>query len=152
MNRMLHRIWIARPPELVLAYASTPGLWPEWHPASLRLDPGAERPLGRGETFEEDIRTAGRDDHLSWVVEESEPGRVWAARALSRNNGARILVRYRVSASEGGTEFQRDLEYELPGIGLRVLNALFLRRRIDAESRLSLLQLKQRVEANARRS
>lgn len=147
MNRMQHDVLIARPPQAVLDYASTPALWPEWHPASLRLDPGAEHPLRAGETFEEDIKTAGRDDHLSWVVSECEPGRVWAARARSRNNGADIFIRYRCEPAGEGTRFVRELEYALPGVWLRLLNALFLRRRIDAESRLSLQQLRQRMEA-----
>jgi len=152
VNRMQHHIQIACAPAQVYDYASTPALWPEWHPASLRLEPGADRPLTLGETFEEDIKTAGRDDHLSWKVTECEPGRIWAARAISRNHGARIFVRYRFAASNGGTAFQRELEYELPNVWLRLLNLVLLSRRIDAESRLSLQQLKQRAEANARRA
>lgn len=149
MNRMQHEIHIARPAALVFAYASTPALWPQWHPASLRVEPGAEHPLAAGATFEEDIKTSGRDDHLSWVVSECEPGRVWAARAASRNSQARIFIRYRFEPAPGGTRFVRELEYELPGLWLRLANVLLLRRRIDAESRLSLQQLKQRCEAQA---
>lgn len=148
MNRMQHEIRIARAPAEVFAYAATPALWPEWHPASLRLEPGADHPLTVGETFEEDIKTAGRDDHLSWVVEESQPGQVWAARARARNNGARIFIRYRFHAEGDGTRFVRELEYQLQGVLLRIANVLLLRRRIDAESRLSLQQLRQRLEAH----
>ena len=146
MNRMQHSIHIAAAPRAVLDYASTPALWPEWHPASLRLDPGAEHPLTLGERFEEDIKTAGRDAHLIWVVEECEPGRLWAARAQA-DNGADIFVRYRVAAANGGTAFTRELEYTLANPFLRLLNVLVLGRRIDAESRLSLQQLKQRMES-----
>lgn len=146
MNHMTHNIWIGRPPEAVYRYATTPALWPEWHPASLRLKPGADHPMIQGETFEEDIRTAGKDGHLSWVVEESKAGETWSARAQA-DNGARIMIRYRFAASEGGTAFQRDLEYELPSLALRIANKLVLKRRIDAESRLSLNQLKQRMES-----
>ena len=146
MNRMQHSIHIAAAPRAVLDYASTPALWPEWHPASLRLEPGAEHPLTLGERFEEDIKTAGRDAHLSWVVEECEPGRLWAARAQA-DNGAGIFVRYRVAEAAGGTSFARELEYTLANPLLRLLNLLVLRRRIDAESRLSLQQLKQRMES-----
>lgn len=146
MNRMQHSIHITATPRAVLDYASTPALWPEWHPASLRLAPGAEHPLTTGERFEEDIKTAGRDAHLVWNVEECEPGRLWAARAQA-DNGADILVRYRVAAAGGGTDFTRELEYTLANPFLRLLNLLVLRRRIDAESRLSLQQLKQRMES-----
>lgn len=146
MNYMRHEIRIARAPADVFAYATTPGKWPEWHPASLRLDPGADHPLKLGEQFEEDIKTAGRDDHLSWIVTECEAPGVWAARALARNNRAKIFIRYRFTADGNGTAFQRELEYELPNFLLRLLNALFLRQRIEVESKLSLQQLRQRLE------
>jgi uncharacterized protein YndB with AHSA1/START domain len=148
MNRMQHEIRIARPPAEVFAYATTPALWPEWHPASLRLQPGAEKPLGVGATFEEDIRTAGREGHLSWVVEECEAGARWAARARA-DNGAGIFIRYRFEPEASGTRFVRELEYTLPNLLLRLANTLVLRRRIDAESRLSLQQLKERLERTA---
>ncbi len=50
MTRMQHRIEIARGPEATLAYAASPGLWPEWHPSSLRVD-GAAGPLPAGTRF-----------------------------------------------------------------------------------------------------
>ncbi|MEW5501289.1 SRPBCC family protein, partial [Pseudomonas aeruginosa] len=66
MTRMQHRIEIARGPEATLAYAASPGLWPEWHPSSLRVD-GASGPLPAGARFEEDIHAGGRAGHLSWT-------------------------------------------------------------------------------------
>lgn len=147
MSRMQHETWIAREPQAVFDYTTRPTSWLEWHPAALGFQPGADRPLRKGERFEEDVRTAGGKGRLSWLVEECERPLIWAARAKA-SNGAIIFVRYRYAAKDDGTVFQRELEYQLPNLFLRLLDVLILRRRFDAESKLSLQKLKQALEAS----
>jgi len=144
-TRLFHRIRIAHPPQQVFDYVTTPALWPEWHPSSLRLGTGADRPLKAGTHFEEDVRTAGREGHLRWQVRRCEPPRLWVADA-EVDNGAQLTLSYRVSPDDHGALFERELVYTLPHVFLRVLNLLLLRRRIARESALSLQQLKQRLE------
>lgn len=144
-TRMVHSIAIARAPEAVYEYACAPGHWPQWHPSSLRLYGETDRALGAGATFEEDIRAGGRTGHLRWTVVAAAPPRTWSARA-EVDNGARLALTYRFGAASDGCAFERELVYELPSAWLRVLNALVLRKRIDAESRLSLERLKARLE------
>jgi len=144
-TRMLHAITIARPPEAVYDYACAPAHWPRWHPSSLRLYGAVDAPLAAGATFEEDVRAGGREGHLSWTVEDAVRPSRWIARAAV-DNGARLTLAYRFAASPAGTAFERELAYELPGTLLRVLDVLVLRRRIAAESALSLAQLKACVE------
>jgi uncharacterized protein YndB with AHSA1/START domain len=97
MTRLVHRIYIARPPADVFRYVSTPARWPEWHPSSLRLEPGAERPLPAGARFAEDIRAGGREAHLSWVVRESRPGRRWVAGAVAADGSLSLTLTYELS-------------------------------------------------------
>lgn len=144
-TRLFHRIRIARPPQQVFDYATTPARWPEWHPSSLRLEPGAEQPLKAGARFEEDVRAGGRAGHLRWQVRRCEPPRLWIADA-EVSNGAQLTLTYRISPDDGGVLFERELLYRLPNVVLRLLNQLLLRRRLTAESALSLQQLKQVLE------
>lgn len=114
MTRMQHRIEIAREPEATLAYAASPGLWPEWHPSSLRVD-GAAGPLPAGARFEEDIHAGGRAGHLSWTVVEYQPGHLWRANARG-DRGAAPAPELRMPAERGRHPLRAH-----PGIPLRRL-------------------------------
>jgi len=144
-TRLFHRVKIARAPREVFDYVTTPARWPEWHPSSLRLAPGADKPLKAGTRFEEDVRAGGREGHLRWQVRRCEPPRLWVADAET-DNGAMLTLSYRVSPDDHGALFERELVYSLPNVFLRLINLLLLRRRIARESALSLQQLKQVLE------
>jgi uncharacterized protein YndB with AHSA1/START domain len=142
---MLHSVMIDRPPEAVYDFACTPAHWPHWHPSSLRLFGSVDAPLAAGARFEEDVRAGGRSGHLVWTVEQAERARRWIATA-EVDNGARLRLGYQFAATATGTAFQRELVYDLPHLWLDLLNLLVLRRRIAAESALSLTQLRQTLE------
>lgn len=140
MTRQQHRIDIARDPISVLAYASTATRWPEWHPSSLKVD-GQPGPLHAGSRFEEDIHAGGRAGHLSWEVDEYLPGRRWSARAQG-DRGLELLLTYECASEGGGTRFVRTLEYRFSGRLMRLANRLLLKRRIEHESAVSMLALR----------
>ncbi len=141
MPQLQHQIHIAQPIEQVFDYVSTPARWPEWHPSSLRLEPGAETPLSVGSHFEEDISAGGREAHLSWTVIECQRPRIWIAKARA-DNGVTLRLEYRLTAEGGGTVFTRLLSYELPGLLLKLYNRVLGQRRIECESVQSLRQLR----------
>lgn len=145
MTRMQHRIEIAREPEATLAYAASPGLWPEWHPSSLRVD-GAAGPLPAGARFEEDIHAGGRAGHLSWTVVEYQPGHLWRANARG-DRGLHLRLSYECQPSVAGTRFVRTLEYRFDGWSMRLANLFLLRRRIERESEESMQRLRRVAEA-----
>lgn len=149
MTRLVNRVHIQRPCADVYRYVSTPAHWPEWHPSSLRLESGAERPLPAGARFEEEILAAGRKGHLSWVVREARPGRRWVAGAVAADGSLSLTLTYELSEAAGGTDFVRTLDYVMLRLGLKLLEPLLLRRRIAAESALSLEQLKTVMESRA---
>ena len=143
MTRMQHQTVIAGRPIEVLAYASTVSLWPQWHPSSLRID-GPKGPLHAGARFEEDIRAGGRDGHLNWEVQEYLPGRRWSARARG-DNGLSLVVTYECGAEGDGTRFTRTLEYQFSSLLMRMANRLLLKRRINHESAISMLALREKA-------
>ncbi|AOJ82838.1 sterol desaturase [Burkholderia savannae] len=144
-TRMRHEIDIARRPEDVLAYASTAACWPQWHPSSLRVD-GPAGSLAAGSRFDEDVRAAGRVDHLRWDVVRNEPGVIWQARAANAAGSLRILLTYECRGGAHGARFVRTLHYHSPNPLLRLANALVMRRRVERESAHSLMLLKRRLE------
>lgn len=143
---MRHEIDIARDRADVLAYASDASRWPQWHPSSLHVD-GPAGPLAAGSRFDEDVRAAGRVDHLHWDVVRTEPGALWQARASNEAGSLRILLTYECRRSAHGTRFARTLHYHSPNPLLRLANALVMRRRVERESAHSLTLLKRRLEA-----
>ena len=141
MTTMHHEIEIPAAPALVFDYATTPAFWPRWHPSSLELADGADRPLLRGERFEEDVKAGLRRQHLSWTVLECEPHVSWTA-AAQMSIGGQLRLQYRVTPSGKGTRFERTLTYELRSPLLRLYNRVVGHRVIARESRLSLQQLR----------
>lgn len=138
-NSQQHRIRIAQSAEHVLEYAAAPSHWPQWHPSSLRIY-GREGALFAGERFEEDIHAGGRAGHLRWDVLDYQPAQRWQASARG-DHGLQLLLTYECVAVEGGCEFVRTLEYGFDGWLMRVVNALFMRRRIERESQASMQAL-----------
>lgn len=140
MTRMQHSIDVDRTPEALLAYASSPRRWPEWHPSSLRVD-GDDGPLAAGARFEEDIRAGDREGRLRWDVVASEPRR-WVAKAAGDRHGLTLTLTYECLATSTGTRFVRTLDYAFEGWTMQLVDRLVLRRKIDRESADSLVRLR----------
>lgn len=138
-NRQRHHIRIALPAERVLDYAAAPIHWPEWHPSSLRIY-GRDGVLLAGECFEEDIHAGGRAGHLRWDVLDYQPAQRWQASAQGEH-GLHLLLTYECVAVEGGCEFVRTLEYGFDNWLMRLVNRLFMHRRVERESQASMRAL-----------
>lgn len=140
-THIYHVIEIQVPVQQVFDYACAPSHWPDWHPSSLKLYTNNAGVASIGTGFEEDVQAGGRTGHLVWTVTEFVNAQRWAGQAKV-DNGASLTVSYHFSATaNGGTLFERHLHYDLPSLALKVLNFLVLRRRITAESALSLQRL-----------
>jgi len=57
-TRITNSIAIARPPDAVFAYVTTPGNWPKWHPASKAVSGATDHSLVVGEKVTEDFIVA----------------------------------------------------------------------------------------------
>ena len=144
--RQQHVVDLSGTPEAVLDYARDASHWPEWHPSS-KVIYGVSGPLPAGATFEEDIESAGRLGHIAWRVTDYQPGRLWCAEAEDAQGRFWLRVTYLCAPLASGTRFERRMEYRVNGRLLRLLDALFLSRRTERESRQSLVELKRAWEA-----
>lgn len=136
-----------RPYAQVLAYASSPARWPEWHSQSAKVYVQSQLPLTQGETFEEDIQTALGHNHLTWTVVKSTDVS-WIAHAENQTNGSHIQLQYHVQALGDKTEFKRTLDYTLPNVAFVAINALYLKAKIEEKSEDALKNLQTAIRHN----
>jgi uncharacterized protein YndB with AHSA1/START domain len=146
MSRVVIRATIARSPEEVFSYVTTPGHWPEWHPSSLGVTGATDHSLAVGEQVTESFLVAGRRGKVIWTVREHEEPRRWVIFGQVQGGGTGTIT-YSLTPQDGGTAFEREFSYEMDNPLLALLDTLVLRRRIDAESTEALRRLKGRLES-----
>lgn len=146
MARIITAVVIGRPPEAVFAFATTPGHWPGWHPSSLAVTGAADHPAEPGDQVLEEFRVAGRRGRVVWTVREREAPRRWVIEGRVEGGGAGTIT-YRLTPHAGGTSFERELVYTVPGRWLALLDRFVLRRRVARESAEALRRLKAVLEA-----
>jgi uncharacterized protein YndB with AHSA1/START domain len=145
MSRVVTRATIMRSPEEVFAYVTTPGHWPEWHPSSLGVTGATDHSLAVGEEVTESFLVAGRKGSAHWTVREREEPRRWVIFGQVEGGGTGSIT-YTLTPQDGGTLFEREFTYAMSNPLLGLLDALVLRRRIEAESAEALRRLKERLE------
>jgi hypothetical protein len=144
MTCVVSTIRIRRDIADVFDFLTTPKNWPEWHPASISVAGSTDHSLTIGEEVTEEFVAAGRRGHTVWRVTAREAPYLW--RIESSASEASASITYRLHMESGTTVFERDMQYRFGRAWLIVLNALFLRRRMERESREALLRVKQILE------
>jgi hypothetical protein len=145
-TRIHSSVEIARDPDVVFAYVTTPANWPTWHPSSLAVSGAVDHPLDIGEQVTEDFLVAGRRGRAVWTVVESEAPERWviAGEVGGRPRGA---VTYTVQSANAGTRFDREFVYASPTLLFAVLNRLGIRAEVERESAEAVRRLKAVLEA-----
>jgi uncharacterized protein YndB with AHSA1/START domain len=141
MSRIVTAIDIEAPIARAFDYATTPANWPSWHPASLAVSGATDHSAAPGERVIEEIRTGGRDWRAVWTVRERQPPHRWAIEGAAAGGGSATLT-YRLTRAGARTRFERELVYCMPNLWLSILDRLFIRRRMAAESAEALRRLK----------
>jgi len=145
MTTIVTTATIDRPITEVFDYVTTPAHWLVWHPSSLDLHGATDHPLQVGEEVTEDFRVAGRRGSVTWkVIARQAPVR-WAIAGRVAAGGSGTIT-YTLSALDGGTAFRREFVYAMPNWFAELLDRLFIRRRIEAESGEAVRRLKQALE------
>jgi uncharacterized protein YndB with AHSA1/START domain len=140
--RIVTAIVIRAPIERVFDHATTAGNWPGWHPALHSVGGATDHSAAPGERITEEIRTDGRRWRAVWTVRERVPPHRWVIEGAAEGGGSAVIT-YRLTTTQGGgTRFERELVYEMPSGWLAVLDRLFIRRRMAAESAEALRRLK----------
>jgi len=145
-TRVANSIVIARQPDAVYAYVTTPANWPKWHPASLRVSGAIDHPLLPGEKVTEDYRVAGRSGQVVWTVAKRDVNREWVIEGEVDGQKAAVIT-YSLSPVAEGTRFQREFIYDSPNLLFSMFNRISIRERVEAESTQGVQNLKQQLEA-----
>ena len=139
---------IARTPADMFAYVTTPANWPTWHPSSIRVTGSVDHPLMLGEECTEEYVVAGRHGTCVWKVVERVLNQKWVITAAAEGGGEATIT-YSLSPAGDGTRFLRSMVYSMPNFFLGLLDTLFLRKRIQAESEEAVRRLKAALESRA---
>jgi uncharacterized protein YndB with AHSA1/START domain len=145
MTRILSQTRIERPPEVVFAYVTAPGHWPEWHPSSLGVR-GTLTSLEVGQEVIEAFRVAGRRGEVVWrcTLRQAPYNWVIEGQIVGRKMGG--VISYTLRPQAGGTHFLREFRYPRPNLWFALLDPLILRPRVRAESEEALRRLRKRLE------
>ncbi|MDF0528845.1 SRPBCC family protein [Tsukamurella sp. 8F] len=135
-----HERVVARTPDELYDFVTTPSTWLQWHPSVVRVTPPLDVPAREEATFTTEVRTPVGTGINAWTVGRCVPGREWHAQADMSIGGTTMLT-YRIAPHRDGALFTRTLEYRLRSPLLRVADRIVGRRRIDEESRESLDRL-----------
>jgi uncharacterized protein YndB with AHSA1/START domain len=145
-TRIMNSVIIARAPDDVFAYVTTPANWPKWHPASLAVAGATDHSLLAGEQVTEDFKVAGRTGKVVWTVQKRDAPQTWQIRGDVEGRDAGVIT-YTLSPVAEGTRFDREFVYDSPNLVFAALNRVSLRAQVEAESALAVANLKQRLEA-----
>lgn len=146
MTTIITQASIRRPIAEVFDYVTTPAHWRVWHPSSLGLHGATDHSLHIGEEVTEDFRVAGLKGSITWKVVAREAPTCWAI-AGTVSAGGTGAITYTLTQTAEGTLFRRQFDYTMPNRFAALLDRLFVRRRIDAESALAVNRLKQALES-----
>jgi uncharacterized protein YndB with AHSA1/START domain len=142
------RVSIARPPEVVFAYVTTPANWPTWHPSSLGVRGAVDHPLEIGERVSEDFLVAGHRGRAVWTVIAREAPRRWAIEGEVRGHHAGVVT-YTLTPWGAGTRFHRRFVYTSPTLLFALLNRVRFRALVEAESAEAVRRLQRALEPPA---
>jgi uncharacterized protein YndB with AHSA1/START domain len=136
---------IARPIGEVFEYVTTPAHWLVWHPSSRGLHGATDHSLKIGEEVTEQFSVAGRNGSVTWRVVARDPPLHWAISGQVAGGGTGTIV-YTLASNGDETAFRREFVYTMPNRFAELLDRLFVRRRIEAESVEAIKRLKHALE------
>ncbi len=147
--RIQNTIDIARSPDAVFGFVTTPATWQKWHPATLGVEGATDHSLVVGEQVIEDYRSGGVLNRTRWTVVECDAPQRWRIEGRGKF-GEEAAIAYTLTTISTGTRFERELRYRMPN-RLAAWLELFIRRQVAEESALALRQLKLVLEAETSR-
>jgi uncharacterized protein YndB with AHSA1/START domain len=107
-------IVLAAPPERVWATVMDPSLLERWVSTHDSVSGAGPGPVAEGDSFKQRLRLAGKAFDVEWTVVDADEPRVarWTGDGPA---GSRAEVTYRLEPEDGGTRFEYENEFALPG-------------------------------------
>ncbi|HLY32788.1 MAG TPA: SRPBCC family protein [Ktedonobacterales bacterium] len=146
MTRITSSISINAPIETVFDYVTTPGHWPEWHPSSVSVTGATNHSLAVGEQVEEAFLVAGRRGRVIWTVTERNAPRRWVINGKILDSPGGGVITYALTPTADGVAFDREFVYPTPNLLYALIDFVYIRSRIRAESAQAVQQLKRILE------
>jgi uncharacterized protein YndB with AHSA1/START domain len=146
MTTIVSQILIRQPAAAVFDCVTTPAHWLAWHLSSVALRGATDHSLDIGEQVTEDFRVAGRSGSVTWKVTVRDRPWRWAIAGKVAAGGSGTIT-YTLSQAGEGTAFRREFAYAMPNWFAALLDRLFIRRRITAESAQAMQRLKHSLES-----
>jgi uncharacterized protein YndB with AHSA1/START domain len=146
-TRIVNEIAIARPPQQVYDYVTTPANWPRWHPSSLAVRGATDHSLALGESVVEDFLVAGSRGTVTWTAVVREPPVRWSIEGKNVGSRGGGTVTYTLRPDGAGTRFERVLTYRMPNLLAAILDHFGIRERVAAESAEAVARLKAELES-----
>lgn len=140
-------VLLAAEPQRVWDTVMDPALLERWVTAHDSYEGAAAGPMSEGDEFTQKLRLARKSFKVRWrVVTAEEPGLArWSGEGPA---GSTAAVVYRLAAEEGGTRFEYENEFALPGGALgKAAGGLLAAAPGGREARRSLERLRTLLEA-----
>ena len=135
-TRITNTIVIARPPDTVFAYVTTPRNWPKWHPVSKAVSGATYHSLALGEKVTEDFAVAGHAGKVVWTVIKRDPPPEWIIEGDVDDHNAGTVAYWLTPVAEG-TRFERELIYPARNFLFAILNQISIKSR-SSKNRIRL--------------
>ncbi len=147
-TRIRNEIIIARQPDAVFTYVTTPGNWPKWHPASKAVSGAIDHSLAVGEKVTEDFVVAGRAGRVVWTTVRRDAPREWVIEGDVNGRNAGVIT-YSLTPTADGTRFEREFVYPSPNLLFALLNRISIKARVEEESDQAVRNLKRVLEGRS---
>ncbi len=144
MEKIERSIFIAATPAKVFGYLLDPTHLPEVWPSMVEISNVQTKPDGTPQSDDWTYKMAGVKFHGHTEFVEVQRDRLIVFRNKS---GIPSTFRWTFTPHEGGTTYQAEVEYEIPGVLLGRLAAPFLRRLNEREAETMMQNTKERMEA-----
>ena len=142
-------IFVAAAPERVWETVMDPSLLESWVTTHDSVEGAAAGPVGEGDSFTQKLRLAGKSFEVDWRVVEADRPRLarWQGEGPA---GSRATGSYRLEPEDGGTRFEYENEFALPGGVLgKVAGGLLTAAPGKREARRSLERLRALLEKSS---
>src|SRR5205814_1883616 len=138
-------IEIARPPDVVFAYATDPARFAEWQDDVVSVRMAEDRPPGVGTRFTTIRRIGPAERTMTQEITAADPPRRWAARGV--DGPIRPSASVAVEPLDGGTRSRVTFTLDFEGHGIGVPLLPLVRRQAHKGAPISYQNLKKRLES-----
>jgi len=155
MPDVVGSILIRTPRERVFDFVTTPSTWPRWYPITRAVTGSVDHPALPGDEWVEEVKLGVWHGFFHWrALERDRPNRFhYEGTATSPgllgkiSSGGLGKITYVFTEQDGGTLFNRELDYSSPNLLMAIFDKLDYHKHIVEASSQALQNLKDLLES-----